>query len=128
MNHDSPQIFVFFGMIATGKSTLAKMWAKAHEMIYYNSDVIRKELGDNARGRAAFILTAPGGRQLLQEGLESLGYQTQALMVYGKKQTELSQADVNAIGTARKLLVICVVVGKYASWLMMVILKLCEIN
>lgn len=51
MNQTTPQIFVFFGMIATGKSTLAKMWAKAHEMFYYNSDVIRKELvGDNAQG------------------------------------------------------------------------------
>ena len=44
MHHNPPQIFVFFGMIATGKSTLAKMWAKAHEMYYCNSDVIRKEL------------------------------------------------------------------------------------
>ncbi len=44
MTTPSPKIFVFFGMIATGKSTLAKMWAKEHKMFYYNSDVVRKEL------------------------------------------------------------------------------------
>jgi uncharacterized protein len=57
MKHNSPTIFVFFGMIATGKSTLAKMWAKAHKMFYYNSDVIRKEIAGNASresGKSSF--------------------------------------------------------------------------
>nr|MBF0222764.1 AAA family ATPase [Desulfobulbaceae bacterium] len=52
MIHRQPQIFVFFGMIATGKSTLAKMWAKAHEMFYYNSDVVRKEIAGSAAQRS----------------------------------------------------------------------------
>lgn len=39
-----PTIFVFFGLIATGKSTLAKGWAERHGLAYVNSDVVRKEL------------------------------------------------------------------------------------
>ncbi len=37
-------IFVFFGMIASGKSYLASRWAGQHGYSYYNSDVVRKEL------------------------------------------------------------------------------------
>lgn len=39
-----PRIFVFFGLIATGKSTLAENWAKAHGFAWYNSDRVRKDL------------------------------------------------------------------------------------
>ena len=38
------KLFIFFGLIATGKSTLAQAWAKRHNLAYYNSDVVRKEL------------------------------------------------------------------------------------
>jgi len=48
MTQNSPEIIVFFGMIATGKSTLAKLWAETHGMRYYNSDVIRKDLAGTA--------------------------------------------------------------------------------
>ncbi len=37
-------IFVFFGLIASGKSTLASAWARAGGLPYHNSDVVRKEL------------------------------------------------------------------------------------
>lgn len=37
-------MYVFFGLIATGKSTLAQAWATKHNIAYYNSDVVRKEL------------------------------------------------------------------------------------
>ena len=39
-----PELVVFFGLIATGKSTLAQAWAKAEGLEYYNSDRVRKEL------------------------------------------------------------------------------------
>lgn len=39
-----PELFVFFGLIATGKSTVAKAWANRRGLSYYNSDVVRKEL------------------------------------------------------------------------------------
>lgn len=38
------KLFVFFGLIASGKSTLAQAWAKQQKMNYYNSDVVRKTL------------------------------------------------------------------------------------
>ncbi|MEW6500909.1 MAG: AAA family ATPase [Thermodesulfobacteriota bacterium] len=37
-------IYVFFGLIASGKSTLAQAWAERHGLAYANSDVVRKEL------------------------------------------------------------------------------------
>jgi len=39
-----PRLYIFFGLIASGKSTLAEAWAKAIGAKYYNSDRIRKEL------------------------------------------------------------------------------------
>lgn len=39
-----PDLFAFFGLIATGKSTVAEAWAKRRGLSYYNSDVLRKEL------------------------------------------------------------------------------------
>lgn len=39
-----PDLFVFMGLIASGKSTLAKAWANTLSIPYYNSDVVRKEL------------------------------------------------------------------------------------
>ena len=37
-------IYIFFGLIASGKSTLAEMFAVAHHFPLYNTDRIRKEL------------------------------------------------------------------------------------
>ena len=39
-----PDLFIFFGLIATGKSTVAQAWADRQGLRYYNSDVVRKEL------------------------------------------------------------------------------------
>ena len=39
-----PELFIFFGLIATGKSTVAQAWADRQGLRYYNSDVVRKEL------------------------------------------------------------------------------------
>jgi len=39
-----PDLFIFFGLIATGKSTVAQAWAERKSLRYYNSDVVRKEL------------------------------------------------------------------------------------
>jgi hypothetical protein len=46
--HDknSPVVYVFFGMIAAGKSTLAQVWASHKQLSCYNSDWVRKELAD----------------------------------------------------------------------------------
>ncbi len=39
-------LFIFFGLIASGKSTLAEAWANNIGASYYNSDRVRKELAD----------------------------------------------------------------------------------
>lgn len=38
------RVVVFFGMVASGKSTLAKLWAARHGYPYGNTDVLRKGL------------------------------------------------------------------------------------
>ncbi|MCI5149833.1 MAG: hypothetical protein D3916_10695 [Candidatus Electrothrix sp. MAN1_4] len=42
-------LYVFFGLIASGKSTLAELFAERQKLPYYNTDRIRKDLA----GRAA---------------------------------------------------------------------------
>ena len=44
MATNTSTVLVFFGMIATGKSTLAAAWAAQHGCTCYNSDRVRKEL------------------------------------------------------------------------------------
>jgi hypothetical protein len=39
-----PRLYIFFGLIASGKSTLAEAWAQAIGAPYYNSDRVRKDL------------------------------------------------------------------------------------
>ena len=51
------RLYVFFGLIASGKSTLAEAWAKSIGARYYNSDRVRKELAGlvaNAPQQASF--------------------------------------------------------------------------
>ena len=38
------RIMVFFGLIASGKSTLAEQFARQHDLPWYNTDRVRKEL------------------------------------------------------------------------------------
>jgi uncharacterized protein len=38
------RIVVFFGLIASGKSTLAELFARQQDLPYYNTDRVRKEL------------------------------------------------------------------------------------
>jgi uroporphyrinogen-III synthase len=50
---------------------------------------------------AAFILAAPGGRTLIRESLQAIGYSVHTLMVYESKPAELDVACVTAIERAR---------------------------
>jgi predicted kinase len=45
-----PRIVVFFGLIASGKSTLAEQFARQQNLPYYNTDRVRKELAGLAAG------------------------------------------------------------------------------
>jgi predicted kinase len=52
---DKPAVYVFFGLIASGKSTLARAWAEYRAIEYFNSDVIRKQLaGSGSSGLQPF--------------------------------------------------------------------------
>jgi len=44
----APRVWVFFGLIASGKSYLAEAWAARHSFVHLNSDQIRKELAGAA--------------------------------------------------------------------------------
>jgi uncharacterized protein len=44
MSSKKQLLLVFFGMIATGKSSLAAAFARKRGCSYYNSDIVRKEL------------------------------------------------------------------------------------
>jgi hypothetical protein len=41
---EQPTLYIFFGLIASGKSTLAELFAVTHDFPYYNTDRVRKEL------------------------------------------------------------------------------------
>jgi predicted kinase len=43
-----PEVWVFFGLIASGKSYLAEAWANRHGFAHLNSDRVRKELAGAA--------------------------------------------------------------------------------
>lgn len=54
------KVIVFFGLIASGKSFVAKAWAKRHGFGYYNTDVIRKQLADIRPGKSCDGAIAQG--------------------------------------------------------------------
>lgn len=41
-----PSLFVFMGLPASGKSTLARTWARKHHFSYFNFDVVHTQLAD----------------------------------------------------------------------------------
>jgi len=43
-SYETGTLFVFFGMIASGKSTLAEAWAEGLHLPYFNSDRLRKQI------------------------------------------------------------------------------------
>ena len=58
------------------------------------------------RAQSAFILTAPGGRTALNEGLQAQGYAPHMLMVYGRRSAEIDSSAVAAIEHAENLLAV----------------------
>jgi uncharacterized protein len=69
------RVVVFFGMVASGKSTLAKLWAGRHRYPYGNTDVLRKGLalpaGNNGGDGGEKVLYSPAhSRRTYQALLE----------------------------------------------------------
>ncbi|MDF1578779.1 MAG: ATP-binding protein [Desulfurivibrionaceae bacterium] len=76
-----PGILVFFGLIATGKSTLATKWAASHGATCFNSDRVRKELA----GPAA----STGSKESLDQGIYSREFTRRTYdALLGKAETE----------------------------------------
>lgn len=70
---DAPRLVVFFGLVASGKSHLAKRWARARHCPYYNTDIVRKQLfgldphSRQHAGMSQGIYTAEHSRQTYRE-------------------------------------------------------------
>jgi len=102
----NPVIYVFFGMIATGKSTLAMAWAKYKQLQYYNSDRVRKELAgirptESQRSTVdTGIYTGEFSQktyQALLEKAEKLLLQGDSVILDASYQLERDRQDVRAL-------------------------------
>lgn len=81
-----PVLYVFFGLIASGKSTLALAWASNKRLRCYNSDRVRKEL--------AGINPTESRRETVDAGIYSreLSRRTYRALL-GHAETELQRGD-----------------------------------
>lgn len=110
----SPDILPHMQIAAIGASTAALLEkAGARVMVrpdtgYSSEDLLatlaRKSGGRGAAAGPAFILTAPGGRTALSDGLRALGFEPHMLMVYGRRAREIAPGAVTAIERAPALL------------------------
>jgi predicted kinase len=81
-----PVLYVFFGMIATGKSTLAQAWARHKQLRYYNSDLVRKEL--------AGISPTESRRQAIDAGIYSRDFSQKTYQaILEKAEAVLQQGE-----------------------------------
>lgn len=84
-----PKLFIFFGLIASGKSTLAQAWAERHGINYYNSDVVRKEL--------AGFSPSSSQKEAVDQGIYSKEFSQKtysALLEHAEKDIEEGKAVV----------------------------------
>jgi len=100
---------IFFGMIASGKSTLAQAFASARGLPYYNSDVVRKELAGElaAGGRGAEfgggIYTPEFSRKTYDALLERAGQelaQARSVVLDGSYQSRAERGRVLELAEA----------------------------
>jgi len=101
-----PVLYVFFGMIAAGKSTLAQAWADYKQLPYYNSDMVRKELAniiptENQRETIdTGIYTKEFSRkpyQALLEGAETLLQRGDSVILDASYQSARDRQDIRTL-------------------------------
>jgi len=112
-----PRLYIFFGLIASGKSTLAEAWAKTIGANYYNSDRIRKELAGlavNAPQQESFnagIYTSEFSRKtydaLLKRAEADLSLNRSAILD-GSYQAKAERSRVQELGRRHNATVIFV--------------------
>lgn len=105
-----PVLYVFFGMIAAGKSTLAQAWARYKQLPYFNSDMVRKELANITPTESqretidTGIYTKDFSRktyQALLEGAEALLQRGTSVILDASYQSARDRQDLRTL--ARKL-------------------------
>ncbi|MGW8160607.1 MAG: AAA family ATPase [Desulfobulbales bacterium] len=81
-----PVLYVFFGMIATGKSTLAQAWARHKQLPYYNSDRLRKELAgiDPTAAQRAAVDSGIYSREFSEKTYSALQKKAESFLRQGK--------------------------------------------
>ena len=85
----TPVLYVFFGMIATGKSTLAGEWARINKLPSYNSDWVRKEL--------AGIKPGESRRQKFEAGIYSEDFSRKTYNALHEKAEALLQQGKSVV-------------------------------
>ncbi len=106
-----PRVVVFFGLVASGKSHLAKRWARAHHCPYYNTDIVRKELfgvDPKSRQQAGVnhgIYTAEHNRatyrEMIRRMTEDLDRGRVTIVLDGSYREEHERENLVAAGGAR---------------------------
>ncbi len=84
-NRTPPVLYVFFGMIATGKSTVALAWARHKGLCAYNSDRIRKELAgiNPTAGQRESVDAGIYAKEFSRKTYETLRKKAQACLQQG---------------------------------------------
>lgn len=59
-----PSLFIFMGLPASGKSRLAKEWARKHQFSYFNFEVVRRQLAGHTVETTADAAGIHGNRQI----------------------------------------------------------------
>ena len=104
------KLFIFFGMIASGKSTLAQAWAANIKAPYYNSDRVRKELAGltaTAPQQESFnagIYTPEFSRKTYEAMLDRAGpdlTQQKRVVLDGSYQSKAERVRVKELATAQ---------------------------
>ena len=113
-------VVVFFGMIASGKSTLGEAWAERHRAPYYNTDRVRKELAglrptDRRAEPADQGISAAGStektyRTLLERAAADFSRGEEMVVLdgsYGRREDREAVRRMAALAGARCVFVLC---------------------
>jgi hypothetical protein len=115
-----PMLYIFFGLIASGKSFLAERFAAERGLPYFNSDRVRKELAGIAatdrrpagmnQGIYSPELTAKTYQTLLDRAEEALKAGATGVILDGSYSREAYRSTVRALAerlNAKPLFILC---------------------
>jgi predicted kinase len=115
-----PMLYIFFGLIASGKSFLAERFAAERGLPYFNSDRVRKELAGIAatdrrpagmnQGIYSPELTAKTYQVLLNRAEDALQQGAAGVILDGSYSREVYRSEVRTLAErlgARPLFILC---------------------